>query len=65
VIVANVSNHDAQGLVEIGELPKGEAFDLKDQLSDQSYKWTRADLGNGLYVRLTSGDAHLFLLKAS
>ena len=42
----------------------GWEFDLKDQLSDQSYRWTRADLGNGLYVRLTSGDAHLFLLKA-
>jgi hypothetical protein len=64
VVVANVSHHDAQGLVEVGELPKGETFDLKDQLSDQSYRWTRADLGNGLYVRLTSGDAHLFLLKA-
>jgi hypothetical protein len=64
VVVANVSNHDAQGLVEIGDLPKGDAFDLKDQLSDQTYKWTRADLGNGLYVRLGSGDAHLFLLKA-
>jgi hypothetical protein len=63
VVVANVTNHDAQGLVEIGELPKGEAFDLKDQLSDQTYRWTRADLGNGLYVRLASGDAHLFLLK--
>ena len=64
VVVANVSNHDAQGLVEIGDLPKGDAFDLKDQLSDQTYKWTRADLGNGLYVRLGSGDAHLFLLNA-
>jgi hypothetical protein len=65
VIVANVSHHDAQGLVEIAELPKGETFDLEDQLSDQRYRWTRADLGNGLYVRLTSGDAHLFLLKAA
>jgi hypothetical protein len=63
VIVSNVTHHDAQGLVEIGDLPKGDSFELKDQLSDQTYTWTRADLGNGLYVRLTSGDAHLFLLK--
>ena len=64
-MVANITDHEAQGLVQIGDLPKGETFDLYDQLSDQSYKWTRADLGHGLYVRLHSGDAHLFLIKAA
>jgi hypothetical protein len=64
VVAANITNHEAQGLVQIGDLPKGEIFELKDQLSDQSWKWSRADLDNGLYVRLGSGDAHLFLFKA-
>jgi hypothetical protein len=62
-VIANISGHDAQGLVEIGDLPDGESFDLIDQLSDQIFKWTRADLDNGLYVSLRSGDAHLFLVK--
>jgi glycosidase len=63
IVAANITGHDAQGLVQVGELPKGETFTLNDQLSDQNYKWTRGDLGNGLYVRLKSGDAHLFLVK--
>jgi Alpha amylase, catalytic domain len=58
----NITDHDAQGLVVVGELPGGEAFELQDQLSDQRYRWTRAALGNGLYVRLKSGDAHLFVI---
>jgi hypothetical protein len=65
IVAANITGHDAQGLVRVGDLPQGDVFDLKDQLSDQTYRWTRADLGNGLYVRLTSGDAHLFLLEAA
>jgi hypothetical protein len=64
IVTANITGYDAQGLVRVGDLPQGDVFDLKDQLSDQSYRWTRADLGNGLYVRLTSGDAHLFLLTS-
>jgi hypothetical protein len=62
IVAGNVSDHDAQGLVEIGALPDGEAFDLDDQLDDRRYHWTRRDLGSGLYVRLKSGDAHLFLV---
>ncbi|HYT66767.1 MAG TPA: alpha-amylase family glycosyl hydrolase [Vicinamibacterales bacterium] len=65
VVVGNITHHDAQGLVDLGELPAGQNFDLKDQLSDQTFRWARADLGNGLYVRLGSGDAHLFLIKAA
>ena len=65
VIVANVTGHAAQGLVQIGALPPGDTFVLKDQLSDQRYAWSRADLGNGLYVRLDSGDAHLLLFNAA
>ena len=65
IVAANITDHQAQGLVNVGDLPKGDAFTLTDQLSDQSYRWTRADLGHGLYVRLRSGDAHLFLVKAA
>ena len=65
VVVANITDHDAQGLVQIGDLPKGDTFELTDQLSDQVYRWTRQDLANGLYVRLQAGDAHLFLIKAA
>ncbi len=65
IVAANITGHDAQGLVQVGTLPKGDVFELKDQLSDQSYRWTRDDLGNGLYVRLRSGDAHIFLIKSA
>jgi glycosidase len=65
VVVGNITDHEAQGLVQIGDLPEAETFDLNDQLSDQSHQWTRADLGHGLYVRLHSGDAHLFLIKSA
>jgi hypothetical protein len=65
IVAANITTHDTQGLVQVGELPKGDAFALKDQLSDRSYRWTREDLGHGLYVSLQSGDAHLFLVKSA
>ena len=32
VVVGNITDHEAQGLVQIGDLPKGETFDLVDQL---------------------------------
>jgi hypothetical protein len=64
IVAANITSHDAQGLVRVGDLPAGDAFNLKDQLSNQGYRWTRADLGHGLYVRLNQGDAHIFLLEA-
>ena len=61
--MVHFTSGDAQGLVRIGELPPGDRFVMEDQLADRSYRWTRADLGKGLYVRLKSGDAHLFLMK--
>jgi hypothetical protein len=64
IVAANITDHDAQGLVQVGGLPAGDLFDLKDQLSDRSHRWTREDLGHGLYVSLHSGDAHLFLVTA-
>jgi hypothetical protein len=64
VVVANITDHTAQGLVQIGGLPPGAAFELEDRLADRTYTWSRDDLGNGLYARLASGDAHLFLWRA-
>jgi hypothetical protein len=65
IVAANITGHDAQGLVEIGDLPEGDTFDLIDQLSDETFSWARADLRNGLYVRLRSGDAHVFLVRVA
>lgn len=64
VIVANITSHAAQGHVQVGTLPAGERFELRDALSDATYQWSRKDLGSGLYVRLSAGDAHVFLFAA-
>jgi len=63
VVVANISGTDAQGLVQLGELPAGDAFDFVDQVDDRRYRWSRGDLADGLYVRLASGGAHLFFVE--
>ena len=64
IVAANITDHDADGLVNVGDLPKGDAFRLVDQLADRSYTWRRDDLARGLYVKLASGDAHVFIVKA-
>jgi hypothetical protein len=63
IVAANITDHAADGLVNVGDLPKGDAFRLVDQLADRSYDWKRDDLAKGLYVKLPSGDAHVFLVK--
>jgi len=63
VIAANVSSHEAHGLVQLGALPHAPAFSFNDQLSDQRYRWAREDLKDGLYVRLAAGAAHVFLVE--
>ncbi len=63
VIAANVSNQEAQGLVQLGALPHVAAFSFNDQLSDQRYRWVRDELKDGLYVRLAPGAAHVFLVE--
>jgi hypothetical protein len=62
IVAANITGDESQGLVDVGDLPARDSFELADQLSDQRYRWTRANLCSGLYVRLKPGDAHLFLL---
>ena len=59
VTAANITDHTAQGLIDVGALPDGETFDVKDRLSAGAWTWSLRDLNNGLYVRLNGGDAHL------
>jgi glycosidase len=65
IVAANITGGDAHGLVQIGHLPQGVAFEVTDQLSKQTCRWARGDLARGLYVRLHSGDAHLLTLNAT
>jgi hypothetical protein len=64
IVAANISDHDAQGLIEVQGLPAGSTFMLVDQLANRSWTWSRADLAAGLYVKLVSGDAHIFIVNA-
>jgi alpha amylase-like protein len=64
VIAANLSSDTAQGLLQLGPLPPGRAFEFRDQLADRHYRWTRDDLRDGLYVRLPANGVHLFLVDA-
>jgi hypothetical protein len=63
IVVVNITDHAAQGLVSAGDLPAGDMFELTDQLAGRSWSWTRGNLTSGLYVRLESGAAHLFLVR--
>ena len=62
VVAANISGHDSQALIQPDTLPPGETLVFADQLSDRSYRWERADLKDGLYVRLAAGAAQVFLV---
>jgi hypothetical protein len=64
VVVANLTGHDAQGFVAVGDLPPGGRFELTDRVSERRCEWSRAELAGGLYVRLGAGDAHLFVFTA-
>jgi hypothetical protein len=64
IAAANISRHEAEGLVQVVDLPKGAIFEVKDQLSDQADRRTREELSKGLHIRLASGDAYLFRIEA-
>jgi hypothetical protein len=65
VVVANITTQDAQGLIDVGELPPGEHFELRDRLSEGWWRWARRDLKNGLYVKLAGGDAHVLVVRVA
>jgi len=64
IVVVNLGEGIAQGLVALGDLPgdlRDDSVLLEDQLDGRLYPWSRRTLSqNGLYVRLTKGAAHIF-----
>ena len=61
VVAANLSSRESHGLVELGALPPGDGFIFEDRLTGAAYRWSAAELRDGLYVRLNGGDAHLLI----
>ena len=65
VVVVNLDAGPAEGHVALASLPDGEAWDFEDRLTGARYRWTRAALeGNGLYVRLDGGRAHVLAVRS-
>ncbi len=63
VVVANLGPGTSEGHVELTgeELGGAAACDFEDELTGETYRWTRASLdARGLWVRLAAGQAHLF-----
>jgi hypothetical protein len=60
IVAVNLADRDAQGLVQLSDLPEGAAFSFDDRLSDRRYRWDREKLRTGVYVRLPGGGAHVF-----
>ena len=42
-VAANLTDHEAQGLVDVGDLPEGAGFRLTDRLADRPCTWARED----------------------
>lgn len=65
VIAANFGASASEAHVRLTEdLLDGDVFDFADALTGARYPWTRESLlGNGLYVRLEAGGAHLFHVR--
>ena len=65
VVVANITAQESQGLIDVGEPPPGENFEIRDRLSEGWWRWARRDLKNGLYVKLAGGDAHVLIVRVA
>lgn len=68
LVVTNLGDHRAQGLVQLPpSLPPGEApIVFEEQLRSATYLRDRTELRRqGLYVQLEAGRAHLFILNPS
>jgi hypothetical protein len=62
ISVVNLGAASAQAHVRLEHLPRGDAWDLEDQLTGTSYHWRHESLNAaGLYVRLDPGAAHLLI----
>jgi hypothetical protein len=63
VIAVNLGPTTAHGLLQISldRLPTAaDTIVFDDLLTHQEYSWSRLTLARGLYVKLATGDAHLF-----
>jgi hypothetical protein len=67
VVAVNLGDASSQAHLALADdLPPGVAFDLRDALTDITYRRTRESLIHpGLYVRLERGQAHLFAVHLS
>ena len=65
VVVVNLGDGVGQGRVHVGDaLPHGASLMFEDLLDGKAYQWERRDLiESGLYVRLASGQAHIFAVR--
>jgi hypothetical protein len=65
VVVVNLGDGVAQGRVHVGDaLPDAASLAFEDLLDGKTYQWERRDLiESGLYVRLASGQAHIFAVR--
>jgi glycosidase len=66
VVVVNLAVSRSKAHVALAaELQPGAAFEFRDQLTGETYRWTREALERtGLYVQFEGGGAHLFLVVA-
>ncbi len=66
VIVVNLSNATAQGLLSLGDqIDASKQYVLFDQLNDTTYERSGSDLAqNGLYVRLEEYGSHILAVSA-
>jgi glycosidase len=67
VVAVNLGDASSQAHLALADdLPPGVSFDLRDALTDITYRRTRESLIHpGLYVRLERGQAHLFAVHLS
>ena len=65
VIIINLAGGAACGHVPlVADLPRAESFEFVDELNAAAYHRTRRSLdARGLYVRLESGQAHVFIVQ--
>ena len=63
IVAANLSSREAHGFVQLAALPAGPMLDFVDRLTGVVYRWSAADLHDGLYVRLHAGDAHVLVVQ--
>ena len=64
VVVVNLGETGSEAHINVSaDLNGADAFDFEDELTGQTYRWTRESLlARGLWVRLDGGRAHLFLV---